>query len=138
MSHSQANLSKLRFQLAQLNTQLFEIIKERAELTHQLQRAKGEALTTHYDAQREKQLFSEHKSAFDQLSLRELAAFSLIMESQAGAPVLYPAWSEGIHLVGANGGGLESLINPLLLKTSQPELFKRLKLKTDFSFLLSI
>ena len=137
MSHSQANLFKLRSQLAQLNTQLFEIIKERSKLTHQLQRAKGEALTTHYDAQREKQLFSEHKSAFDQLSLRELAAFSLIMESQAGAPVLYPAWSEGIHLVGANGG-LESLINPLLLKTSQPELFKRLKLKTDFSFLLSI
>jgi chorismate mutase len=137
MSHSQDNLSKLRSQLAQLNTQLFELIKVREELTHELQKAKGSGLTTHYDAQREKQLFTDHKSALDQLSLRELAAFSLIMESQAGAPVLYPAWSEGAHLVGPSLG-IESLINPLLLKTSHPNLFKSLKLKTDFSFLLSI
>lgn len=137
MSHSQDNLSKLRSQLAQLNTELFNLIKEREQLTRQVQAAKGAGLNSHYDAQREKQLFTHHKSSFDQLSLRELAAFSLIMESQAGAPALYPAWSEGIHLVGPSRG-LESLINPLLLKMGHPELFKTLKLKTDFSFLLSI
>ena len=137
MSHSLDNLSKLRSQLAQLNTQLFELIQTRAELTHELQKAKGKNLVTHYDAQREKQLFVDHKSVLDQLSLRELAAFSLIMESQAGAPGFYPAWSEGVHLAGRNEA-IESLINPLLLKTCHLELFKRLKLKADFSFLLSI
>ncbi len=137
MSHSQVNLSKLRTQLAQLNSELFGLFEKRAHLTHLIQVEKGSKLLTHYDAKREKALFKEMRSQLLRLSLRELASFSLLMESQAGAPGMYPAWSEGVHLVGPSQG-VQCLINPLLLQETHPELFKTLKLKTEFSFLLSI
>ncbi len=137
MSHLQVNLSKYRSQLSELNCELFELFKKRAQLTHLIQAEKGSQLASHYDAHREQALFVELKGKLQSLSLGELASFSLLMESQAGAPLKYPAWSEGVHLVGPIHG-VQSLINPLLLKTTHPELFKTLKLKTDFSFLLSI
>lgn len=137
MSHSQVSLSNLRTQLTQLNCELFEVFKKRSALTQQIQREKGVALTTHYDANREELLFAELRPKLVAMSLRELASFSLLMESHAGAPEKYPAWSEGVHLIGPSQG-VQCLINPLLLKVTHPELFKSLKLKTEFSFLLSI
>ena len=137
MSHSLANLSNLRTQLSELNCELFDLFAKRSDLTQLIQAEKGSTLLSHYDAKREKNLFSELHLQLAGLSLRELASFSLLMESHAGAPEKYPAWSEGVHLVGP-GHGIQSLINPLLLKETHPELFKTLKLKTDFSFLLSI
>jgi len=137
MSHSQDNLSNLRSQLVDLNIELFKLISQRAQLTQLIQKEKGPDLKSHYDAQREKALFQELLPELKKLSLKELASFSLLMESQAQAPSKYPAWSEGVHLVGPNLG-IQSLINPLLLKVTHPEHFKTLKLKTEFSFLLSI
>lgn len=91
---------------------------------------------SHYDPEREFELFKSLENELKDLSLKELLAFSLIMEDQATAmaPGSYPSWSQFSHL-GEPSKDLAGMVNPLLLKVSHPELFSRLKLASDFVFL---
>jgi chorismate mutase len=137
-SASNTKLGELRDSLRDLNQQIFKLILERRSLVEQIQQQK-----THvdgfasFDLQRELQFFQELKPVLSKLSLQELMAFSLLMEGQAGAPIKYPAWSEGVHLLEAPSHN-EHRLNPILLKILLPEAFATLKLTSHFGFLRSI
>lgn len=139
MSHSsrESKLSLYRETLLQLNTQFFLILSERRLLSLKIQELKESGgRFSHFDPDREKGLFNQLKEEIKGLSVKELLAFSLIMEDQAMAmaPGSYPAWSNGLHLSGP-GDDLYHMINPLMLKVARPELFSRLVLSSEFSFL---
>ena len=136
-SSRESNLSQYREALLQLNTQLFLMISERRVISLKIQEMKQESgRFSHFDPEREKALFTQLSSEIKDLTIKELLAFSLVMEDQAMAmaPGSYPTWSTGIHLTEASRE-LYTMMNPLLLKTSHPELFSRLPLNAEFSFL---
>jgi chorismate mutase len=139
MSHSsrESNLAQFREALLQLNTQFFFLMEERRNLSLRIQELKEPSgRFSHFDPEREKEVFEILKPETKKVSLKELLAFSLIMEDQAlsMAPGSYPTWSQGIHLQ-EHSRDLFTMINPLLLKITHPELFSRLHLTSEFSFL---
>jgi chorismate mutase len=136
-SSRESNLAQLREALAQLNSEFLLSVTERRSICLKIQEFKdNEGRYSHYDPNREKEVFQLLSPHFKELSLKELLAFSLIMEDQAMAmaPGSYPSWSQMIH-VQEGKRDLSEMINPLLLKMSHPELFSKLKLSTDFTFL---
>lgn len=132
-----SNLANFRERLAQLNSEFFMMLSERRAVALKIQELKeNSGRYSHYDPERELDLFKKLSSEFSDLSLKELLAFSLIMEDQATAmaPGSYPSWSMSCHLQEPSKD-LASMVNPLLLKISHPELFSRLKLTQEFGFL---
>ncbi len=139
MSHSsrESNLEQLREVLAQANSELFLLLSERRKICVRVQEFKNPRQGySHYDPQREKLVFDRFLTELKSLSLRELLAFSLVMEDQAQAfaPGSYPSWSMKSHLREASYEVFE-MINPLILKLAHPEIFSRLKLSSEFDFL---
>jgi chorismate mutase len=135
MSATPDRISELRAGLLAVNRSWLQLIQERRSLSAQIQQCKeGD---WNYDPQRETQIFAALSEELKTLSLGELASFSLLMEAQAQAPLRYPQWSLGEHLL-APTRRLEELINPLLLREYSMDMFKSLKLKAEYSFLLSI
>jgi chorismate mutase len=136
-SSRESELSQLREALAQSNSELLLTISDRRKLCLRIQGLK-EKLTSysHYVPEQEKKVFEQFASQMKDLTMKELLAFSLIMEDQAQAlaPGSYPNWSARIHLSAAEPD-LYEMINPLLLKKTHQEIFNRLKLQPDFSFL---
>lgn len=132
-----SNLAQLREILAQQNSEFFLTLKERRAICIKIQEFKvsGEKYS-HYDPAREKEVFTLLKDELKELSIKELLAFSLVMEDQAQAfaPGAYPSWSQGIHLTQSDRELVE-MINPLLIKVTHPELFARLSLVAEFQFL---
>lgn len=136
-SSRESDLAQYREALAQLNSEFFLLLKERRALCLKVQELKNPNHSyPHYDPEREKTLFYELSHELKNLSLKELLAFSLIMEDQAMAmaPGSYPAWSQKIHLVMKNDE-IQSQINPLLLKFCKPTIFQTLELSSEFNFL---
>ena len=140
MSHSsrESNLAHFRELLLQVNTQILQLIVDRRNACLRIQELK--AVTgrfSHYDPDREIVVFKHLQEELKTLSIKELLAFSLIMEDQAMAmaPGSYPTWSLGSHLTEAAGKDFFGMINPLLLKITHPNLFNRLSLNTEFAFL---
>ncbi len=133
------NLTDSRKELDLLNKEIFKLFTQRRELVGKIQKYKEASSHhfAHFDPQREKQLFTNLLADLKLLSLSELAAFSMLMESQAGAPQKYPQWSEGIHLL-ETPSCAEHRINPILLKICNAAAFETLKLESSFSFLRSI
>lgn len=137
LSSRESNLLQIREALLHLNAQFFLILSDRRTLSLRLQELKNQTgRYAHYDPDRELVIFNQMKTEISRLSLKELLAFSLIMEDQAMAmaPGTYPAWSSEVHLE-TPSDGLHGLVNPLLLKIGHPELFARLSLAPEFSFL---
>lgn len=139
MSHSsrESELSQLRELLAQLNSEFFLTIAERRNLTVRIQEYKeSKGRYSHYDPDREKEIFTQLKTSLKNLTFKELLAFSLIMEdhAMAMAPGSYPTWSQRSHITNPKGELFE-MINPLIIKISRPEFFDRLQFSSDFSFL---
>jgi chorismate mutase len=132
-----SNLAPLRERLAQLNSEFFIIMTERRSIALKIQDLKeNKGRYSHYDPEREMALFVKLEKEIKELSLKELLAFSLIMEDQAMAmaPGSYPGWSQSCHLIDP-AKELTSMINPLLLKVTHAELFSRLHFNSEFSFL---
>lgn len=140
MSHSsqETKLSIYREELAQINSEFFLLLDERRKVSVLIQELKKSEVGkySHYDPEREKVLFNQFRDSLLKLSLKELLAFSLIMEDQANtlAPGAYPSWSRGLHLSDRHHE-LYEMINPLLLKLTHQSLFQKLELAQDFSFL---
>lgn len=134
-SHA-SDLAQLREALAQTNSEFIINVDERRKLCLQIQTLKEKSGVAHYDPDQEKKVFSQASNELKKLSLKELLAFSLVMEDQAGAmaPGTYPSWSNRVHIKEAKGELFE-LINPLLLKVVKPEAFRRLSLASDYVFL---
>lgn len=136
-SSRESELSQLREALAQTNSELLLTINDRRKLCVQIQGLKEKLSSySHYVPEQEKKVFEHFATQMKDLTMKELLAFSLIMEDQAQtmAPGSYPNWSSRIHLT-TPGTDLFEMINPLLLKITHPEIFNRLKLLPDFSFL---
>lgn len=139
MSHSSraSELAQLREALAQLNSEYFLTVAERRKITIKIQEFKeSKGRYSHFDPERERDIFKLFQDQLKACSLKELLAFSLIMEdhAMAMAPGSYPAWSSVVHLQDRKGEIYE-MINPLMLKTSRPDFFSRLNLSSEFSFL---
>lgn len=140
MSHSsqESKLSQFREEMAQLNSEFFLLLSERRKISVRIQQLKnGETgKYSHYDPERERELFKQFESSLKELTIKELLAFSLIMEDQACAmaPGAYPSWSTGTHLLESERD-LFQMMNPMLLKVSHLDLFLKLHLSQDFSFL---
>jgi len=137
LSSRESNLSQYREALLQLNSEFFLMLSERRSVSLKIQEMKGSSgRYSHFDPEREKVLFEHMREELKVPSIKELLAFSLIMEDQAMAmaPGSYPTWSSQVHLTEASKE-LYAQINPLLLKISRPELFFRLNLNPEFSFL---
>lgn len=136
-SSRESDLAQLREALAQLNSEFFLTLSERRNLTVRIQEIKGNSgRYSHYDPDREKVVFESIKTQLKNLTVKELLAFSLVMEdhAMAMAPGSYPTWSNRIHL-NQSRNELFEMINPLLLKTCLPKFFSELTLTQDFSFL---
>jgi chorismate mutase len=132
-------LNDYRKELDLLNKEIFRLFAQRRELVGKIQKFKTASSQSfaHFDPQREKELFTNLLEDLKLLPLSDLAAFSMLMESQAGAPQKYPQWSEGIHLL-ETPICAEHRINPILLKICNAAAFDTLKLDSTFSFLRSI
>ena len=137
LSSRESSLSQFREVLMQLNSEFFLMLSERRAVSLKIQELKGgSGRYSHFDPEREKLIFEHMREEMKGVSIKELLAFSLIMEDQASAmaPGSYPHWSTEVHLIQPSHE-LYAQINPLLLKNSRPELFLRLDLNSDFSFL---
>ena len=139
MSHSsrESNLAILREALAQKNSEFFLNLSERRALCLKIQEFKEVGgRYSHYDPAREKEVFELLKTEIKELTMKELLAFSLIMEDHATAmaPGSYPSWSSHVHLTQMKGEMTE-MMNPLLLKYTHPGIFSKLSLGADFQFL---
>jgi chorismate mutase len=137
LSSRESELAQLREALAQLNSEFFLTISERRNLTVKIQEFKeAKGRYSHYDPDREKEVFAVIQTQLKNCSIKELVAFSLIMEdhAMAMAPGSYPTWSQFTHLSNPKKE-LYEMINPLMLKISRPDFFARLALSQEFSFL---
>jgi chorismate mutase len=137
LSSRESDLARIREALAQLNTELFLTISERRSLTVKVQEFKDSiGHYSHFDPESEKQMFILLQAHLKTCSIKELLAFSLISEDQAMAmaPGSYPTWSQMTH-VSSPKRELYEMINPLMLKVARPEIFNRLTLSQEFSFL---
>lgn len=124
----------------------FSWLEERQDLVSDIRNLKYQEIETKtknekrmYDPQREYDIF--FAPAFHQniqaLSLKEVLALSLIIESQAQEFLdddSYPEWSLAKH-VDKGADKISHLINPLLLKSHSIEFFQKLPLKKEFHFL---
>lgn len=136
-SSRESNLSQYREALLQLNSQFFQILSERRATSLRIQELKDvSGRYSHFDPEREKVLFQQMSPELKELTLKELLAFSLVMEDQAMAmaPGSYPTWSNSVH-IHEPSRDLVNMINPILLKITHPELFNRLSFSGDFAFL---
>lgn len=136
-SSRESDLAQLREALAQLNSEFFFAIAERRNICMKIQEFKESVgRYSHYDPEREREVFKLLEHQLKSCSLKELLAFSLLMEDQAMAmaPGSYPAWSSLVHLQNPKAE-LYEMINPLMLKASHPDFFNRLILSAEFSFL---
>lgn len=136
-SSRESELGQLREALAQLNSELFLTIAERRRLCVKIQEYKeSKGRYSYFDPEREVSVFALFHDQLKACTIKELLAFSLIMEDQAMAmaPGSYPAWSQLVHLQNPSHELFE-MINPLILKSSRPDFFKRLQFSAEFSFL---
>ena len=137
LSSRESNLAQLREALAQANSEFFFNLKERRSLCVKIQDFKEQqGRYSHFDPEREQGVFTHVLKELKLLSIKELLAFSLVMEdhAMAMAPGSYPTWSQFTHLVDPKKEMFE-MINPLLIKVSHPELFSKLTLTSEFQFL---
>ena len=88
MLHSsrESDLAQLREALAQLNSEFFLTLTERRHLCVKIQEFKeSKGRFSHYDPDREKEIFGLLQPQLKNITMKELLAFSLIMEDQAMA-----------------------------------------------------
>jgi chorismate mutase len=136
-SSHESNLAQYREALLHLNAQFCMIVSERRAISLKIQGLKtSNGRFPNFDPEREKLIFELMKDEFKSFTIKELLAFSLIMEDQAMtlAPGAYPTWSQGVHLTEYSRDPF-TMINPVLLKIGHPELFARLNLNPEFGFL---
>ena len=130
------NLSDLRKDISALFHSFRTLLETRQALVQKIIQLKNETGMSHFDYRREVELFSSHKDWPNGLSLKEVLAYSLIMEGQQNN-TNYPRFSEREHLA-QNEGQLFEMINPIMLKIWFPEYFKCLKLTERFDFIRNI
>lgn len=128
------DINSLRTSLLHINTSLLNIIEERRDLTVEVHAYKRQRSLESYDPKHELNLFNKLADPLKQMDLKELLAFSLIMETQAGND--YPRFSERIHLQMIDHLIYEQ-INPLALKVYDDKLFNKLNLTRKYEVIFN-
>ena len=131
MAH--VHLAEERQNLFKQTKKILKDLSKRRNLVFEVQQKKRELGLETYDPVREEELFQSLRKELDHLSLEELLSFSLIIESQAGGT--YPNWFDGEHLAGDPVDCADHM-NPVLLKVSRPEIFKKVALNGRFNHLM--
>ena len=126
-----------RQELEALNAQFFSLLDQRRLCVKAIQQCKEvKGAYAYFDPQREVELFENFHTELLALSLEELLAFSLLMESHSAFDDRYPRWSQRTHLA-QTSGELFEMINPLLLSTVKKKLYKKLVLHVNFKTILN-
>ena len=131
------SLTNLREQLKDLTQQYFQLINFRKALVAKIQKTKPQDKKYFaFDPFQEKQIFKLQKEHLQNMSPRELLAYSLIMEEHASVTInAYPQWSQGEHISGQNMD-LLSYVNPILLAVVHKEKYDELPLNEQFKNIL--
>jgi chorismate mutase len=131
-------LDKLRDELQQLNQAMFDIWQTRKNLVQQIQKHKD--ISKEYfcfSPAIEYQLFFKYSENLKVLSLQELLAYSLLIESHASVgPSSYPSWSLRVHLIERTSDEIYEQINPILLAVTDQSLYDKLPINQKFQALL--
>lgn len=131
------DLVALRNDLKTLNEEFFLFLEQRSALVKSIQSTKVK--TNNYfcfDPVYELTLFSKQIESLSKLSLKELLAYSLILEDHACVSKgSYPLWSEQSHL-GEKNHNISYAINPILLAVTHKDLYDQLPLNEEFKSLL--
>jgi len=130
-------LNAYREELKALTTNILSKINSRKKLVLKIQNEKhttGEY--KNFDIQREITLFNSLSNELADYSLKELLIFSLMIETQAGVELEYPAWSSQVH-IDKNESSLASQINPVLLATFQKSSYATLQFNEKFQKILN-
>ena len=124
-------MEKLRTQLQSVNQKILQLFSERRKLVQAIvARKRGRMI---YSPAQEWLVFQQEKSLLLEMGFSELLSFSLLMESHAHMEdARYPRWSRGVHLTSNDPEQLSHQMNPLLLKTINPDLFAQLFFKEEF------
>ena len=125
-------MEHLREEVTKLNECLMTLIENRKSVITKIQSLKDAQNIESFDIERERFMFNHLRGSLMVLSKKELLAFSLMMESQAGES--YPKWSEFEHLSEHNHF-FHEMINPLLVKLLMHSDFEKLSLNKQFSAL---
>lgn len=129
------SLSHKRLQLEQITSELLTSLDRRKKIVHEIQNLKQLEMNTdfpNFDAIREYEIFLKFKDVLKCFSIKELLAFSLIIEAQATtAEFSYPSWSTRAHLESFTADLIEQ-INPIMIMVYNFEKFKELKLRPEF------
>lgn len=130
-------LESMRESLSKLSQDLLKSILKRKEIVKDIQQLKDQSEKFYaFDGEQERKLFVKFKNALSQLSLKELLAYSLLIEDHACVEVgAYPQWSQGIHLE-SNQTSLSGMVNPILLATIYKDEYDKLPLNDEFKKLL--
>lgn len=135
------NLHTLRKQLVPINQQLISSILARKEQVKKIQHLKVNKDNTYknFDPKQEILVFKSLHDSLKQFSLRELFAFSLLVEEHASSETLsYPCWSHGVHLSQERVSlKIQHMINPILLAVIHKDLYDQLVLNKEFNNILS-
>tara|TARA_Y100000385_G_C13071757_1_gene629387 strand:+ start:873 stop:1289 length:417 start_codon:yes stop_codon:yes gene_type:complete len=127
------DLAAFRNDLKTLNEEFFLFLEQRSSLVKSIQSTKVK--TNNYfcfDPAHEFSLFSKQTDNLSKLSLKELYAYSLILEDHACvSEQSYPLWSEQNHLNEKNHN-LSFGINPILLAVTYKDLYDQLPLNEEF------
>lgn len=139
-------LDSLRSNVLNLSNQILDLIIKRKKQVSLIQTLKlsekdRKALTfsqnrnfQNFDPEREKIVFNSLEVKSD-LTLKEVFALSLLIESQAGESTTYPSWSTGVHIEG-EVRDISHQINPILLASTFKNSYDALPLRGDFKEIL--
>lgn len=130
------SLFTLRLELENLNENILKLFHERKTISGNIQKVKSDTGSKTFDPAREIQLFKVLAPELSKLSLKELFAFSLLMEDHAGSA--YPAWSDGVQYQQGSASKERPGINPLLLLLFHPEKIKVDTLKNEYRNLIKL
>jgi chorismate mutase len=127
-----------REELLKLNQNIFEYIQTRKTIVNEIQKLKKKnSIYGCWDPKQEKKLFSHFSHIIKRCSLKELFAFSLLMEDHAMIYTqAYPAWSELEHLQSSNIVNAIHQINPILLAEFNKDYYDQLPLKIEMKILI--
>lgn len=136
MSHlsQESKLDELRKSLADLTIELIGLMDQRRKIASSIQSLKNPQIGYYrFDPRRESEIFAQLQDHLVGKSLKELLAFSLLIEehAQQGEVHTYPAWSSQVHLESPIHE-LFGQVNPILLNIIRPDLMTQLTLREEF------
>lgn len=131
------DIPSLRKELKTLSEEFFLFLEQRRSLVSSIQATKDNSKQYFcFDPKYEATLFTKQSESLSKLSLKELYAYSLILEDHANVSNgSYPEWSIQPHLDEKNHEQMSG-INPILLAVTHKDLYDQLLINDEFKSIL--